>query len=112
MLLWSSITSICGYIRTTSQQEHSYLTITTGACITNPLSSPPITPIALEPMPNRSKRKRADSDDIAAQRNEMFREEGCALTLSNRSRDTEPQKAINEDFEADTVIGITRFVFY
>ena len=63
-------------------------------------------------MEKPSKRKRADSDDIAAQRNEVFREEGCALTLSNRFRDIRPQRAIDENFEADTVIGITRFVFY
>ena len=92
--------------------RHYYLTIITGASTTIAPSSVPFTPTALKPIQNPLKRKRADTNDIVAQRDEMFREEGCALTLSDRSRDTEPQKAIDEIFEADTVIGITRFVFY
>ncbi|KAL8796957.1 MAG: hypothetical protein Q9195_000728 [Heterodermia aff. obscurata] len=82
------------------------------ASIKNTASSAPSTPIVLEPTPKPLKRKRANPSDIAAHRNEMFREEGCALTLSNRYRDAEPQRASNENFKADTVIGITRFVFY
>ena len=103
---------MCGYISMDSHQDRCYLTITTGASTKKSFSSAPSTPISLEPMQNPLKRKCADSDDIAAHRNEVFREEGCALTLSNRFRDTEPQMVVDENFEADTVIGITRFVFY